>query len=129
MNIEQFIYTALSNNTAIAAIVGTRITPMMRHESGSAITYQHIDEIPDHDVSGSMGFRSARYQVNCWTDDYDDTSVLAALVVSALDGFTGAGIENIFLIDQGDIASIEVDNENIQQYGKRIEFEIYYKQA
>lgn len=128
MNIVEIIYSILSTNTAITDIVGTNISPIMRHESGNGITFQEIDAPCEDDIESNEGFYTARWQINCWTSDYDTTKTLTGLVRAAIKKASGAGIDRVTYLDRGDLANIDSENEELQEYGKRIEFEFYYKE-
>lgn len=128
MNIEQFIYSKLSTDPTISGLVSTRITPLIRQQGQTlpAITYQQIDNIIDHHLQGSSGWCEARYQINCFDDDYDDMIVLAKAVRELLDGYSDSNIDHIFLNDEGETEPTDSESEDFIIYVKRMDFVFYY---
>lgn len=128
MNIEQVIYSVLSGNDAVSDLIDDRITPLVRPQGQAlpAITYQLVDNIIDHDVKGPTGWRQARWQINCFSNDYDQMITLAKAVEAILDGYKAMGIDHVFFIDEGEIEPIDAENEQFTIYVKRMDFEFSY---
>lgn len=87
MTIGVKIYTALSGASGIAALVSTRIYPLVLPQSVTypAISYQRISNSPQQ---GSTALRSTRYQINCWALTYAAAQGLATAVKAALEEYT-----------------------------------------
>lgn len=128
MNIEQVIYSVLSSDAIISTLVSDRITPLVRPQGQDlpAITCQQIDNNIDHDVQGPTGWQQPRWQINCFSTDYDQMTTLAKAVKSVLDGYKATGIDHVFLMDEGDIEPNEAENEQFMIYVKRMDFEFFY---
>lgn len=74
----------LAANVAVSALVGDRITPLVREDKAlPAIVYTVPSEIPEHVLSGD-DLGTARTQVDCYSDRYGNANELADLVAEAL---------------------------------------------
>jgi hypothetical protein len=87
--IETSLYAVLSGNSAITAIVGTRIFPLTVPEDWNlpALTYQVISSV-SHPTFSTAGEQRIRVQIDCWADTYSDAVSLRAAVISALNGYS-----------------------------------------
>lgn len=87
----------LRNDTATAAIVGSRIRPAQLSPGTSLpyVAYQLVSDVPEHHFGGPLGFVEARIQVEAWAIRYDDAKTLADTIRKAIDGYSGTvvGIE------------------------------------
>ena len=133
MGIESAIFSILTNDSAVAALVSTRVFPnnLDQGEPLPAIVYQEISGVDDNDSGGSTNLVDARFQVDCYAATYLETMTLAAAVRAALNGYAGTSdgtvIHSIFKIDGGDIPNLSPGNEALKRYGKRLDFRIHYK--
>jgi hypothetical protein len=129
--IEEAIYKILHDTSAIAAVVGTRITPGTGpQEGGARIGYTRVSGTTPHTLDKYTGPNTAHYQLNCWASTYDAARALAALVKSALDAYQGTvssmAIQYAQCIDEGDVSMDFPENETLTFHGRRLEFEITY---
>lgn len=87
MSLDVKVYHALSGASGIAALVSTRIYPLVLPQSSSypAISYQRISNSPQQ---GSTDLRSTRWQINCWASTYTGAQTLATAVKTALEEYT-----------------------------------------
>lgn len=95
MSIEQDIYTRLSGNAPLAALVGTRIYPGGARPQGSALPAVAHQRISTPMVSGfSRGViaRSPRFQFTCWATTPDGCAALMRAVGTALLAMTGSTV-------------------------------------
>ena len=92
MSIETGLRTQLVNNTAVAAIVGSRVYPvkMPLGYTLPCISYQRISSERYPFLDGPSGRVIPRFQVDCYAESYSDVRELAEKVRLALDGFKGA---------------------------------------
>lgn len=95
MDTELELVSGLKNWPAIAALVGTRISPLRLPQESTfpAITYQRISTVRDEMVgsytqNGYTGFGWARYQFTIWSDDYAQVAALAAALREFIHYFT-----------------------------------------
>ena len=108
--IEQGLYTYLSADAGITALVGSRIYALMLPQGVTypAITYQRVSGPREYAMGGPAGVANPRFQI----DIYSDTGYLAAKQVagavrSALSGYSGAmggeTAQTVILSDERDI--------------------------
>jgi len=81
----------LLDDAAIAAIVGTRIYPIVlpQGQVQTSIVYTRVSGIGDNHMEGPSGLSRPRFQVDCWSQSIDTASQLANLVKERIDGFRG----------------------------------------
>jgi Protein of unknown function (DUF3168) len=83
-------------NTAIAAIVGTRIYPLRLPQKldlsngKGAIVLTRIDEIDDAHLRGPNALKRLRLQVDCYAFTHDAATALGTLCRRRLNGYAGA---------------------------------------
>ena len=91
--LEGDLYSALSTNAAVGAIVGgtgqsARIYPMLRPQGAAlpAVTYQLIDRprIDTASLTGNNAKVRSRMQIDCWAESYSAAKDLAAAVKNAV---------------------------------------------
>lgn len=88
MTIGESIHSILTADTAVAAIVATRVYPLVIPQRSSlpAVTYQRVYGAPVNDLAGAGEKVHARVQVDCWATSYSTVRSLADAVNSALGG-------------------------------------------
>lgn len=111
-DIESSTFTILSGDGTVAALVGTRIYPLVVPQDVAlpAISYQKISGVREYAHDAPLGFASVRIQVNCVDDDYDGAKALAAAVRGAMSGYSGTATGL-------DIHAMFMDNE-VDSYGR-----------
>lgn len=87
MSLDVKMHQALSGGAAIAALVSTRIYPLVLPQSVAypAISYQRISNTGQ---MGTTALRESRWQVNCWALTYTAAQALAVAVKNALEEYT-----------------------------------------
>jgi len=91
MAIEENLYSYLTNDAAIAALVGTRVYPLTAEQGASLplLVYQRVSTPREVSQSGSSGLAHPRFQISCLAASYGDAVALANAVVAALNGYKG----------------------------------------
>lgn len=91
MTIDEALFTRLSTHAGVAALVATRIYPILMPQNTTlpAITKQRISGPRVQSLVGSSGLAYPRYQVDAWASTYDGAKAVADQVRAALDGFRG----------------------------------------
>ncbi len=81
------IYDILKNDSAVSALVGTKIYPMQAKESDSApyITYQVISDVPANTKQTAALIDHYRIQISSFATRYDRAELLAKKAKDALD--------------------------------------------
>lgn len=91
MTIEAGIYAHLIGNAGVAALVATRIYPLLVPQDAElpAMAYQRISGPRDHAHDGPSGLAMARMQLTFVAASYDGAKTLSEAVRAAMDGFSG----------------------------------------
>lgn len=86
MNVEQQLYSVLAADVPVAALVATRIYPLLMPQGVTlpSISYQRVATAPVEDLEGTQNHEWVRVQVDCWDNDYAGVKALAAAVRTAL---------------------------------------------
>lgn len=85
--LETKIYTALTGNVTVAAVVSARVYPLIMPQDPTlpAITYQRMGSDPVNDLQGYSGLENAHIMLNSWGTRYDTVKELAEDVHEAMD--------------------------------------------
>lgn len=83
----QQIVAILNAAAGVTAIVGSRITPMVRPQDLTlpAVTMQRISMIPSNSMQGNASLDIARVQIDCWDATYAGARAAATAVRAAMD--------------------------------------------
>ena len=91
MLIEQALLTQLKTDSAIAALVGTRIyyviSPQDVQKPYIVISKISAVRVSSHD--GSSGLANPRFQISCFALTYKEVKDIAVAVQAELEGYTG----------------------------------------
>lgn len=92
MSLESAFYTHLVNHTGVAALVATRIYPLVIPQDAllPAIAYQVIDDVPVYAHPAATGNSRARMQLT-WQGSYSQVVALRYALQQAMHQFAGAG--------------------------------------
>lgn len=133
--IEQALYSLLSNDGGVSALVSTRIYPNIL-EQGTvmpAMTYEQTDGTRDEVMTAPTGFVDSSFQITYWSGLYSEVRAVAAAVEALLDGYSGTvfgvEIEAIHLVDEADIPIMPAGKDVIKRYGKRQDFTVWFKEV
>lgn len=89
--IEQGIHWHLKSDSGVAALVSTRVYPVLLPQNPTypAITYQRISgpRVPIYDGPSTMA--APRFQIDSWSETYAGAKALAEAVREAMDCFHG----------------------------------------
>lgn len=109
MSIAQSLYTWLTANSAIEAIVGDRIYPQVipQHETARpAITYSQEGGVYMEHLAGRSDTRMSEFSIECWSPTYLAAKNLAETVQTELVGvrgsFGGDTAESVRLVNDFD---------------------------
>lgn len=101
------VYNILSNNSALTAVVSTRINPLRIPQGSSfpAISYQLVSVVPHPSKSGPSESDFARIQINSFGLTYQSAVQVADLVRLAMEKTLPATFNSVF------VQTIEYDGE------------------
>ncbi len=86
MSLEQILYTKLAGTSAINDAVDGRIYPNKAPQDtpNRYIVYKLIDSVEVHAMQTSSGTGDARFQVDYYSDDYDDAVAMRKIIRQTL---------------------------------------------
>jgi len=134
-NAGEAIYSILSGDTDVAAIVSARIYPEPRPQGKALpnISYQEVSCPRVQVHSGPAGTAYPRYQINYWADTYTGAKALAEKGRIALDGYSGTAggvtVQAILLEDEGDIPTDTTQTQRERTYGVRQDFIVWHRET
>lgn len=116
MSIESDLVTHLKNDSAVSALVGTRIYPMKAPQSvtNPYITYQVINDNSNQCLGGSVYQNDTRFQIDCWSTTYSEAKAIKEAVLSALIGFKSSN----------SISNMDDYEDETQLYRQLIDFKL-----
>lgn len=91
MTVNTAIYTQLSGDATLSALVSTRIYPVNAPQDAALplVVYQRVSGPVGYSQSGATGLTWPRYQFVCKAATFDGVRAVADALYSAMDGFTG----------------------------------------
>jgi hypothetical protein len=106
--IEQGIHSILAENSALAALIGTRIYPgvLPPNPTLPCLSYTVISAPPSTALDGSSGF-STRVQFDCWAARYGDVKAVQQALHDVFDAYAGTLPDGTNV--QGAFRAIEMD--------------------
>jgi len=117
------IYSILSANSAVVALVGTRITPSVMPElqPQPAIVYTVVSNDPVPTVDGASFLRHSIVQIDCYSFEYDLSHAVADAVEAALSGYDVPAVVSVTLESTRDVSE-----EGVTQYQRvMLQFSIW----
>lgn len=98
MSIEQALFAHLTENTAIAALVGARVYPLRRPQRGGSlpcIVYTRVGSEHVHHLLGVSGLCRADFDLDCQAGTYAEAKSLSEAVRQAMDGLRNRTVEGV----------------------------------
>lgn len=125
-HLESKIFSLLTANTAVKAIVADRVFPTALKQGCRlpAVSYQRISGNHDLDLDGNSGLEQPRIQVDCWALGYVQAKDLAKAVRTAMTSATIAA--NGFTA----LCANDADNHDdaANYYGVSIDFSCWHEE-
>ena len=135
-HLEQGLYSYLSTQVTLTALVGTRIYPMFIPQGATipCITYQRIStpRTPTHDTSGRGDLVNPRVQFDIWSETQKSGSDIGAVLTALLNGKVGAiGSGGNQITIRASLQETEVPDYDpeIKLFRNRVEFIIWYQEV
>lgn len=111
MNEGKAIYTILTENAGVSAIVGNKVYPQIAAQGAAFpfVVYVLQDNSPSDTKSGPSTLDEVRYDIVAAAETYSELSSLTERIRLALDRYTGdlGGVE----IDSIQFIDLDVDND------------------
>lgn len=131
MTLQAFLYSYLTANAGVSAIVGTRVYESLVPQGAAypAISYSLVSRSGEADsLDGADEQAVYRMQVNCWATSGVNRQALASAVRSALNGYVGTYsgkvIQEIWLDNELDQDEPMPGNDAQRLYGRFMDFMI-----
>lgn len=105
MSLETEIYSRLSGYANLTAIVGTKIYPLLLPQEVAlpAVTYFKVSDIPVHAMGSDADIKTARFQISCWAEKYEEVKSVEVQVKAALSRYRSAFFKDIFWENSNDL--------------------------
>lgn len=90
MAIGESIYTELTGDADVSALVSTRVYPLIAPQNVTVpyLVYQRVSGSPVNEMAGYAGLENPRYQIDVYDDDYAGARALAVKVRTAMNAAT-----------------------------------------
>lgn len=127
MSVEETLFTRLSNFAGLAALVSSRIYPLILPQKCAlpALTYQRVATQPREScMVDDVGFARGRFQFSAFASTFDGARAVIEQVRQALQRWSTAGIQDIFLLLEIDF----YDPETLE-YSSIMDFEVVYEEV
>lgn len=128
MIIEQVVAARLLAWSAITALVGTRVEPVVLQTATQAntVVYRRLYGQRDYNLTGAEGVATVQIELLSWSQEYASARTLADEIRKALDAWSSAG-------DDVEIASItdgaDTWEPDLEMYGCPVNLTIKYQEA
>lgn len=114
MLIEQAIFNHLSTDAGVAALVGTRVYPVMLPQGATlpAVTYMRVSSTRMRTFGAPRMGRVARFQFTVWATTYLSRGAIVAALIDALEGYSGTlggvgGVDVLAIQQEGQLDDYE----------------------
>jgi len=116
MSVAEQIFTRLSTDSAVNALVSTRIYPnhFKQQDTLPAIRYTRISSTQYHTMGIDVPLERARFQVDVIADTYAVSDATATAVKDALRRWSESGVQDTFIVSDADIYDHETDLHRIR---------------
>jgi hypothetical protein len=96
MSANKIAYNILSNNSALTALISTRLNPVRIPQESAfpAVSYNLISEVPNPTKSGHSRTEFARVQVNAYGTSLSSAQAVASAIRTAFEAVTLPGTFN-----------------------------------
>jgi len=111
MNEGKAIYSILTNDSDVSAIIGTKVYPQIAAQGAAFpfVVYVLQDNSPSDTKSGVSTLDEIRYDIVAAAETYTELSSLTERIRLALDRYTGT-VEGV-VIDSIQFIDLDVDND------------------
>ena len=111
MNEGKAIYSILTNDSDVSALIGTRVYPQVAAQGAAFpfVVYVLQDNTPSDTKSGVSTLDEIRYDIVAAAETYSDLSSITERIRLALDRYTGT-VSGI-VVDSIQFIDLDVDND------------------
>jgi hypothetical protein len=103
--IEETLFTRLSTFAGLAALVSTRIYPVIMPQGVThpAVTYQKISAVRETAMGTDPGLVRTRFAINAWDTTYASVKAVINQVRLAMERWRATGIQDCFIETEIDL--------------------------
>jgi hypothetical protein len=133
-DINTAVVALLRADTTVYGLVATRIYPSYapHNYTPPVIVYTRLSASRVRSADGSTGMVATNIQLSCWAATKAESETLSSAVQSCLDDYSGTSdgivIDVISMDNELDAPIVEPDNEEHNEFGKILEFTIWYRE-
>ena len=111
MNEGKAIYSILTNDSDVSAIIGTKVYPQIAAQGAAFpfVVYVLQDNSPSDTKSGVSTLDEVRYDIVAAAETYSELTDLTEKIRTALDRYTGT-VEGV-VVDSIQFTELDVDND------------------
>jgi hypothetical protein len=111
MNEGKAIYSILTNDSDVSALIGTRVYPQVAAQGAAFpfVVYVLQDNTPSDTKSGVSTLDEIRYDIVAAAETYSQLTDLTEKIRTALDRYTGT-VEGV-VVDSIQFTELDVDND------------------
>ena len=131
--IEDAIYSLLSSDGPLSALVGTRIDPLLVPQGVAmpAVSYEQLPSRRDDTLGGPTGLVQSQWEFTCWSDLYSQARAVADALRQAVAGFSGTVVGVVIQAimapsDEHDVPANPAGKNVARRYGKVLNLEIWF---
>lgn len=131
--IEDAIYSLLSSDGPLSALVDTRIDPILVPQSDAmpAVTFKQLPSSRDDTLGGPTGLVRSQWEFTCWGAAYADARAVADALRQAISGYDGTVLGVVIQAvmapsDEHDVPANPAGKNVARRYGKALEFTIWF---
>lgn len=94
---EDTLAALLLAHTALTALVGTRITPLVRQQAAGlpAVVFTRISGERSYHMGGASNLTQSRMQIDCYGTSWPQAKSVARAVIGRLNGFNGTATSSV----------------------------------
>lgn len=129
---HEAVRAILVGDSALAALVGTRVNWMLRPQQVTAlpaVILRTVSAPREYDMAGPCGLVDSRLQVDVWAETYGAAKVAARAAMAALSGFRGTSagteIKGAFVINERDLQEDDTGEVN-RLFGTSFDVRIWH---
>lgn len=108
MAIGEDVYTELSGDAGLTALVSTRIYPawLPQDTTMPAVSFSKISERVQNTIDGEVALRNHMYQFDVWADTYSEAHSIATALIAAM---AAASLFKSYRLGQTELYEPEID--------------------
>jgi len=98
VSVESELFTLLTGDAGVSALVGTRVYPQVADENAMLplVVYRRVGGAPLRNLATDDAY-SSTFRLDCWATDFSGARQLATAVATAVDRYSGGTIKAVLL--------------------------------